>query len=237
MGKYQLEKKLGKFEEDEDLVRKNATKKDSKNSEQLVAFARRICECLDDKGLNQSDLVRGTKIGKASINAYVKVEQTPNIQQLVKIAKFFNVSTDYMLGLTDFKNPKEDYKTVNKITGLDDEVISILNECNKSGFGRNLISTINFLIKQENPFSKELTDNHTQIISMIHYYLATNIGDKGVHLTKESTSQKGVLISNLEQILFSNTPIDVEKLVDNTYLKELEFMLRQAKPKYLKKVH
>lgn len=49
-------------------------------------------------------LSKETGIKEASISRWKNSSELPSIENLVKIADYFNVSTDYLLGRTD--NPK-----------------------------------------------------------------------------------------------------------------------------------
>ena len=70
------------------------------------------------------------------------------IDILCQIAKCFETSTDYLLGLTDSKTPRKDYRALCDATGIDDTAVEILEEVNFVYEGRYLIPIINFLIKQ-----------------------------------------------------------------------------------------
>jgi len=121
--KYTLESKVSTF--DREKAMQNA-----KGNKYIVEFAYRLCVCLDKNNENESDLARETKIGKASINAYIKAEQIPNIEKLITIAEHFAVSTDYLLGFTNSPSLNEDFKIVHKVTGLSDNSIEILKTYN-----------------------------------------------------------------------------------------------------------
>ena len=108
---------------DENQVRKNAD-----GNEDQVIFARRLCKCLDEEGINANELGRRTGISKSSISAYINGEQKPNIIQIKKIAEILEVSSDYLLNLSTLKSTNEDFKKVHKLTGLTDEAIMELKK-------------------------------------------------------------------------------------------------------------
>lgn len=51
-----------------------------------------------DKGLTQQGLGKELNISKSAISHYEKGDNCPPLSILVTIARYFNVSTDYMLG-------------------------------------------------------------------------------------------------------------------------------------------
>ncbi len=64
-------------------------------------FSSRLKELREYKGISQTKLGEILGFSQAYISKWEKGLGSPNIEDLVKIATFFNVSTDYLLGLTD----------------------------------------------------------------------------------------------------------------------------------------
>ena len=64
-------------------------------------FAERLKELREDRNLSPKQL--GDKIGVSDVAIYrwESKQRTPNIDSLILLAQFFNVSTDYLLGLED----------------------------------------------------------------------------------------------------------------------------------------
>ena len=115
--------KLRKYEKTErkiDLFDEKKALENAKGNVSMVEFARRLCLCLDERNLNEADLCRDLKLGKASVNEYVKAEQIPNADKIIKMANYFNVSTDYLLGLND--------TATISVTGLDTIEVGLLVE-------------------------------------------------------------------------------------------------------------
>ena len=54
--------------------------------------------------ITQKDLASIFKISKGNISRYETGIREPDLELLIKIADFFKVSSDYLLGLTDVKN-------------------------------------------------------------------------------------------------------------------------------------
>lgn len=68
----------------------------------MTIFSRRLKQTLNDRGVNQRWLSDATGAKEATISRYIKgVNKSPNIEILGSIAKALNVTTDYLLGLSD----------------------------------------------------------------------------------------------------------------------------------------
>lgn len=64
-------------------------------------FAERLKELRTDRGLSIAALGKELKIGVASIFRWENNQSDVKSDQLVTIARFFDVTTDYLLGLED----------------------------------------------------------------------------------------------------------------------------------------
>lgn len=69
-----------------------------------------------EKGLTQKELGKKLNIGQSTVNGYEKGLNAPVADILIAYSKFFNVSTDYLLGLEDDFGNKADKNIVNKIS-------------------------------------------------------------------------------------------------------------------------
>ncbi len=65
----------------------------------------RLYDLRKDKGLSQDELGELLNINKHSISSYERGRSEPPDEIKIIFAKFFNVSVDYLLGLTDIPNP------------------------------------------------------------------------------------------------------------------------------------
>lgn len=59
-----------------------------------------LSELREDKGLTQLDLAKQLHISNSSISAYETGARIPSPEALKAFAVFYNVTTDYLLGLT-----------------------------------------------------------------------------------------------------------------------------------------
>lgn len=67
----------------------------------------RIRDLREDKDFTQTYIANILGITQQTYSRYETGEITIDIFNLVKLAKFYNTSTDYLLGLTSTSNPYE----------------------------------------------------------------------------------------------------------------------------------
>lgn len=74
-----------------------------------------------EKGISQNELAKALGLTQQAISAYENGLREPDLETLQKIADFFDVSLDYLLGRTDIRKPfiPENYKEKHKITRRD----------------------------------------------------------------------------------------------------------------------
>ena len=65
----------------------------------------RIKEMREDKDLNQSEVAKILNVSQVAYSFYELGRRQIPVDLLVKLAKFYNTSTDYLLGLTDVRDP------------------------------------------------------------------------------------------------------------------------------------
>ena len=68
------------------------------------------------RGLNQVEFAKAMGVSKQCVSNWENDNVMPSIEMLIKIADFFNVTTDYILGRNE--------RTYIDVTGLNDEQIS-----------------------------------------------------------------------------------------------------------------
>ena len=61
----------------------------------------RIFQLLDEKGLNQTQLQTAVNISKGALTAWKQEKQKPTADFILKLAAFFDVTTDYLFGISD----------------------------------------------------------------------------------------------------------------------------------------
>ena len=86
----------------------------------------RIRDLREDMDLRQSDLAKETGIDQRTISNYEKGKTAPDAYALIKLADFFGVSIDYLVGRV-----KYDYSTAEKRTQTIEQIKKQLDELKK----------------------------------------------------------------------------------------------------------
>lgn len=76
----------------------------------------RLLDLRKDVGLTQDELAAILKINKHSISSYEREKSEPPDAIKVEIARYFHVSVDYLLGLTDDPNAYDNCHTVLRLS-------------------------------------------------------------------------------------------------------------------------
>ena len=68
-------------------------------------YYNRIKEVREDKGYTQNDIAKILNVTQVAYSCYEIGRRQLPIDALIKLAIFYNTSTDYLLGLTDERKP------------------------------------------------------------------------------------------------------------------------------------
>ena len=83
-------------------------------------FEDRIKDLRLNRGLSQVELAKELFVTKQSVSNWENGNIIPSVEVLMKIAKFFSVSTDYLLGLDD--------RRYLETTGLNEKQVSHIQQ-------------------------------------------------------------------------------------------------------------
>ena len=83
----------------------------------------RIKSLREDRDLRQSDLARETGIDQRTISNYETGKTAPDMYALIRLADFFEVSIDYLVGrASSYDHSEKRKKQIEKIQELLDEL-------------------------------------------------------------------------------------------------------------------
>jgi len=90
---------------------------------------RRIAELRKEKGLNQVGLGLKLNVSQKMISAYESGTHQPSIDTLIQMSNLFNVSVDYILGISNVKLSAEKFSK-DSLTENEVELLDIFKELN-----------------------------------------------------------------------------------------------------------
>lgn len=93
-------------------------------------IAQRISSALAMRDKKQKELAHAIGVTDNTISYFCNGNRTPNLQQIVAIAKALDVSTDYLLGKADLGNSTTDeqLRMISEYTGLSNDAVSRLHD-------------------------------------------------------------------------------------------------------------
>ncbi|MBU3112023.1 helix-turn-helix domain-containing protein [Clostridium lacusfryxellense] len=70
-----------------------------------MRFNDRLRNIRQDRDLTQDKVSKALNIRRNTLSGYETTHRTPSIYITIEIARYFDVSVDYLLGLTDIETP------------------------------------------------------------------------------------------------------------------------------------
>lgn len=89
-------------------------------------ISQRLKQLRSENNLTQAQLASILGIAKTTLAAYEQGKSEPNIELLIKMANYFDISVDYLIGKTNCMH--EEYQPVSDILGIDEKTIEILQK-------------------------------------------------------------------------------------------------------------
>ena len=68
----------------------------------MKIFTKRLNELIKEKGIQKQDLAKAIGASKALVTIWTQGKSYPTIMYIIKIADYFDVSADYLLGRKDW---------------------------------------------------------------------------------------------------------------------------------------
>lgn len=139
-------------------------------------FAKRLRELIETSGVSQAELANSVGVTRQAINSYTLGNTVPNSDVLTDIAKYFDVSADYLLGLTDVKSNDTTVKSICEEIGLSDKSVNLLICLNRikklEEEARTLLAkdTNRNLVRESDYFDCESSNKLFSYLDIINYF-------------------------------------------------------------------
>ncbi|WP_160676740.1 helix-turn-helix transcriptional regulator [Clostridium sp. C8-1-8] len=136
-----------------------------------MTIAERIVKVRTDEGLNQVDFARKLNLSKQTVSNYETGIRQPGLDIILKISDEFNISTDYLLGKSEYKTlDAHKLSTINS-TILDTSLVNKLSEVSnenltfiKNVFLMNGLDKLIQAIDRYNTLSNDEIDKYDKLL-------------------------------------------------------------------------
>lgn len=108
-------------------------KKANISHEELNPFALRLKELIGAYSCIQEDIAKYVGVTRQGVGNWVNGTAVPDILTASRVADFFDVSLDYLIGKTSISSVDPELKAVCEYTGLDDNAVKLLSQMNEEG--------------------------------------------------------------------------------------------------------
>jgi transcriptional regulator with XRE-family HTH domain len=124
----------------------------------MSSLGKRIATLREEKGYSQAELAKFLSLSQSAIAMYEKDNRNPDPEIINRIASFFDVSTDYLLGRTDERRPAE--KVIEEAISDDAELLEFFQDLKQR-------DDLQLLFKQVKPLSQNTIKRIIKYIKMV----------------------------------------------------------------------
>ena len=196
-------------------------------------FAKRLRELLsvkEERGFTLSSMADEIKIARQTLSKYRNGDTNPDIDVLKKIATYFNVSADYLIGVSDVASLDADLKSSCKYTGLTELAVKKLHELkynnNNDNYSNYPCSEIASLIISDDKFVEEVS----RYICYDKYKVEIKVPIDGII----DISDKPIKISlEGETVVIRKGSNYVTNILEDSFYEDICLKIRELKEKYL----
>lgn len=115
-------------------------------SDDFKIFSKRLSELMKERHITQDALATALGVKRQTVSLYKSGQSMPDAEQLKNIAKFFDVSSDWLLGLSEAKELSGELSQVCNYVGLNSEAVRTLKELCEHKSDQFVL---NFILKNE----------------------------------------------------------------------------------------
>lgn len=198
----------------------------------------RLRSLIDETGLARQAIADEMGCDVSTVTKHYNGTRNLTIDFIAMYARYFNVSSDYLLGLSEVRTVSPDTAMICRVTGLDDKAVRTLSEINEpTSFEspKEIIKTLNYLIgelnyrEQENRFS---CNGQSVLLRLSEYLMNRGEEAQVVHILSNGMIFDD--IAKAEKVTPHDGNISIKtmlahEILDNYMLSALTDAVRNAK--------
>ena len=156
-----------------------------------------------------------------AVNQYKQGTAFPKVENLIKIADYYDISVDYLFGITGTKNRNTQIQAICEYTGLSEENVAFLNKMKSFDIVR-IANVINFVLDDA-----RLGDGNTRpVVTLLNYFLEY----RGDHTIPKQVDTHGRITDYVATGFMSSDSILIDRrIIENAVLDELKQRLIDLK--------
>lgn len=125
----------------------------SSEANKNALFPSQLRELRKEKGVSQETVARDLGVSKSTIGLYETGDTLPDAKTLRDLATYFDVSSDWLLGLSSVKSKDKSISEICDYTGLSECAVTKLNHYSSSSSGKIMLYLFNELLNDDNIFT------------------------------------------------------------------------------------
>ena len=198
----------------------------------------RLRRLIDETELPRQAIADEMGCDVSTITKHYNGTRNLTIDFIAMYARYFNVSSDYLLGLSEVRTVSPDTAMICRVTGLDDKAARTLSEINEpTSFEspKEIIKTLNYLIGELDYREREegYSCNGQSVLLRLSEYLM----NRGEEAQVVHVFSNGTIFNDLEAAEkaiprgrnISGKPMLAHEILDNYMLSALTDAVRNAK--------
>ncbi len=150
------------------MEEKTIAKRGRKKKEIDKTFSERLSKLLKDKkeqGIIQDDVAKSIGVSRQALGKWANGETVPDILDLKSLAVYFNVSSDYLLGLSELSNGDISLTNASKLTNISEKSLLKLSEIYLDDLSAKYM---NILI--QNDYISKMIDDHIHALAALENF-------------------------------------------------------------------
>ena len=156
-------------------------------------LSERLTQLREDRGLKRQEVADALEISRASLEYYEKGQRKPDIEVAARIAKYYGVSTDYLVGVSAAQvtaSENETLKTVCDYLGISEASAEQVSYLTSIGYNANMDAILSSKIIEILTISLDDYDNKSVEKAIAYKSLSGATNKKVKEQLKEVYRQK-----------------------------------------------
>lgn len=112
------------------------------NKNDINIFAKRLGDLIKEEGYTHENVAQGIGVTRQGVGKWVSGESVPDVLTAAKLAKFFDVSVDYLAGTSKIKDTNISVKSACEYTSLSESAVLSLGNSYLDEKGMEILSEI-----------------------------------------------------------------------------------------------